>query len=757
MEEQLHAAGHDVRRKEFADAIVKQTAALVALLEAEFRIRHGAELEALLEVKGAYARILSEHEALRQEIARWDEAKLAADRAKARSRERRLARDTRLTIVPPELAESASATQFAVAAEPVQRVDVGEAAGAAVKAMEEAASALADADAAARREGISKAQAEASLRRAIQGIEQRIQKIMHLTHTMRRLQEARRRLRRITQLQEDEQGLLDDTREAVENEEECVFLASPQAQLGMEVKQFRAGLEKGNEPSYSTGLPLSKYVSMMCRPLPRAAAACAGAAKALAGNGGKEAVEPEVRAVRELDEAREIAQQEVETLERISELLALAGDLRRLAMYLSELEAEQRALRVETEDAGSAKEKLPPLAKPQATLGRAVGDVIAMLEGIAPARDLDQVLRQTHGVMEQAGEGLERGLVSEGKAAAVPQQRKAEELLVEARKLALSLAEQYDYTAEWLAFLQSFQADAMDLLGRQVALRLETQGAEVAAFAELAGEQDILQAEADTFAQLFRVGSEDYSTAAREMSSAAGRLKASDRDKALHHMVLAEEALRKALAQLLAAMEALEEVPMISLMAEVPDQANVLLQALMLAAEQRKLRLRTRASPSPLIDRFAAPQTKLQRKTSDLMWEADGSALIGEAEREMTSAARFLGLKVRPDAVRHQQLAEKALRRYILEMALQLFQLEEEFMEPSGMPSMPSPLPVVMTMESFHLFTKTAVEGELVKGGRSEWRVLGKRERAALNENLARELPLEYRAILKGYYEKLAE
>jgi hypothetical protein len=35
--------------------------------------------------------------------------------------------------------------------------------------------------------------------------------------------------------------------------------------------------------------------------------------------------------------------------------------------------------------------------------------------------------------------------------------------------------------------------------------------------------------------------------------------------------------------------------------------------------------------------------------------------------------------------------------------------------------------------------------------------VLGKRDRAALNENFARELPLEYRAILKDYYERLAK
>jgi len=765
----LQAAAYDIRQKAFAKAIARQTAAMIALLKAEFRIRHGAELEALLRTKEAYARILSDHKALRLEIARWDDAKLVARKAGALGRERKLARDTALTIVPPQPEGSTGGGQFTLASTSAEQIDVDEAARAAADAMKKAASALSLRAAPAKRPPppISKSaesvarplldeaqvQAEGALRRAIQGLEQRLQKIMHLTNVMRRLQEARRRLTRITQLRDQEQGLLDDTRESVDKKEESSYLASPQSQLGIEVKQFRAGLEKDNASRY----PPNKYVQMICRPLARAETSMAKAVKPLKENRGAEAVPSETRAVRELGEAKEIAQQEVEALERISELLRLAGDLRRLAMYLAELEAEQRALREETERAGPAKEKLVPLAKPQATLGRAVGDVIAMLEGIAPARELGQVLRETQGVMGEAEKSLKAGLVSEMKATAVPQQKEAEKLLIRARKLALDLAEQYDYTAEWLAFLQQFQADAMDLLQRQIMLRLETQAAEVKAFPELAGEQDILRAEADTFAQLFPVGSEDYATAAREMASAITQLGAPDRKKALHHMVLAEEALRKALSQLLAAMEALEEVPMISLMAEVPDQANILLQALMLATEQRKLRYHTRASPPRLITRFAAPQSVLQRKAADLVWEADGSPLIEEASKEMTAATKSLKESVRAEAVRHQQLAEKALRRFILELALQLFELSEEPMEPSGMPSMPSVLPVVMTMESLHLFSKTAVEGDLEKGGRSEWRVLGLRERAALNENFARELPLEYRAILKGYYEKLAE
>jgi hypothetical protein len=58
--------------------------------------------------------------------------------------------------------------------------------------------------------------------------------------------------------------------------------------------------------------------------------------------------------------------------------------------------------------------------------------------------------------------------------------------------------------------------------------------------------------------------------------------------------------------------------------------------------------------------------------------------------------------------------------------------------------------------DQMDLFMPGAVSGKRPPNARLEWEVLGKRDRAALNENFARELPLEYRAILKDYYERLA-
>ena len=49
------------------------------------------------------------------------------------------------------------------------------------------------------------------------------------------------------------------------------------------------------------------------------------------------------------------------------------------------------------------------------------------------------------------------------------------------------------------------------------------------------------------------------------------------------------------------------------------------------------------------------------------------------------------------------------------------------------------------------------VEGDDPRAGRADWEGLGSRDRAALNENFVRELPLEYREILKDYYERLTQ
>ena len=99
-----------------------------------------------------------------------------------------------------------------------------------------------------------------------------------------------------------------------------------------------------------------------------------------------------------------------------------------------------------------------------------------------------------------------------------------------------------------------------------------------------------------------------------------------------------------------------------------------------------------------------------------------------------------------------QNQAAESLRHFIVEYALK-FAYDPPPLEPDETPS-----------DNFSeqedlmiLFMPGVITGKLPPDGKLKWDVLGKRDRAALNENFARELPLEYRTILKDYYERLAK
>lgn len=106
----------------------------------------------------------------------------------------------------------------------------------------------------------------------------------------------------------------------------------------------------------------------------------------------------------------------------------------------------------------------------------------------------------------------------------------------------------------------------------------------------------------------------------------------------------------------------------------------------------------------------------------------------------------------RDAAITSQNQAADALRYFILEYALKYVAV------PPPAPADPAPSDDAEPDDSeLQLFLPGSLTGERPKGGRLEWEVLGRRDRAALNENFARELPLEYREILKDYYEQLTE
>jgi len=124
------------------------------------------------------------------------------------------------------------------------------------------------------------------------------------------------------------------------------------------------------------------------------------------------------------------------------------------------------------------------------------------------------------------------------------------------------------------------------------------------------------------------------------------------------------------------------------------------------------------------------------------------------AKQSLAEAAAGAAAGDRPRTVSSQDKAAASLRYFIVDYAI-------KFLTAPGQGAAPPPPAEseVFTekQDQFDLFLPGAVGGKRPPDGKLDWEVLGKRQRAALNENFARELPLEHRDTLKNYFERLTK
>jgi hypothetical protein len=124
------------------------------------------------------------------------------------------------------------------------------------------------------------------------------------------------------------------------------------------------------------------------------------------------------------------------------------------------------------------------------------------------------------------------------------------------------------------------------------------------------------------------------------------------------------------------------------------------------------------------------------------------------AKQSFSEAAAGAAAADRARTLSGQEKAATNLRHFIIEYAI-------KFLSAPGSGAPPPPPAeseiFVEMQDQFDLMMPGAVSGERPPAGKLDWEVLGKRQRAALNENFARELPLEHRDTLKNYFERLTK
>ncbi len=130
--------------------------------------------------------------------------------------------------------------------------------------------------------------------------------------------------------------------------------------------------------------------------------------------------------------------------------------------------------------------------------------------------------------------------------------------------------------------------------------------------------------------------------------------------------------------------------------------------------------------------------------------------MLKAAASQLNAASSALASSDRDDLKKHQKAALRSLRHFIIEQALILETAVPPRSAEEGSPEADGP-DSDSESEFSAGFLAEFVSGEAPKDQRTGWNVLGDRNRAALNQNFARELPLEYRGLLKNYYERVAK
>lgn len=445
--------------------------------------------------------------------------------------------------------------------------------------------------------------------------------------------------------------------------------------------------------------------------------------------------------------------QRVRLLRDIDSHLQLAENLHVVSGFLDDAEHEQADLRAagvrNAQTAADQKVLAAAMEKLNQTLAGA-SDAVAVSDAIQKARaEMTDLLQ---------AEDIEPQDLTERRG-------RAETNVRNARRQAVALAARAQYIAEWLEYLGDRQAGLLSLLARQIALRERTQREDEELFGELTGVQEALHEETGVYAAEMEIGTSHFKVAVDEMGKAVAKLKAVDRETAVFHQRRAEDALRAAAKALADLMGQVAEITALGRMNAYDAEVHIITKLMMLAVEQRRLRRRTGVATPEQLRKFTKREQEHLRKATLVVLDDEQLNYFPQVERldevadEMGRAVAALDKPDRDEAIRHQQLAEKGLRLDIASLVSDLLEVTDIVVEEGeGAGGEGLSVNVAMPMESVMAFSGLVSEPyEEKRGGRSTWEPLSPRQRAALSENFARELPLEYRATLKAYYRALAE
>jgi uncharacterized membrane protein YccC len=249
-----------------------------------------------------------------------------------------------------------------------------------------------------------------------------------------------------------------------------------------------------------------------------------------------------------------------------------------------------------------------------------------------------------------------------------------------------------------------------------------------------------------------------YIKSAKLMREVLARLESKDAAGAAEQMELARAALKANSESLSLVISMLHGLPNMDteLKSFTDPGVKRLIDVLAVANAHKVLFRDTNAAKQQEIKAMAVRQSELAIRCQKLSEVGEPHALLNAATAQLITAATTMQSSDQDAVKRSQKIVMQTLRYFIIEQALAL-----ETASPPPAAIIGDPLAAGPGSDAENTYKagliSDFVSGEAPKDKRSEWQVRADRNRAALNQNFARELPLEYRGLLKNYYERVAK
>jgi len=544
-------------------------------------------------------------------------------------------------------------------------------------------------------------------------------------------------------------ALLEETDIAAIEESNVSALVESQLLLVDELDAFNRDLAQQNESSED------QDVTPLLSRMERVQKAMRSAVVSLKANDADQAIGQQEQAADVLAEAFALVTAQNERLVLLQSLLMFQRSVGFAVGYVGDIVAEQRDMiratkALKSDDASDLFPKFD-------NLRRCVDEVAPLLDLVASRLDAGTPLAFAVADLEDAVSALKDA----DKLDSLDAQEVAMESLEEVHGLVQAVQSQAGYVAEIVEFLHASIADLAILEYRQeeLALQAEVTPPDDEKYKALDQEQRALLKLASKEGKILVsvTGMKTYSEPSDLMEQALSDLNSIDAPAAAVKMTFAQEKLIENADSLFAIITMLHGLPDIDIL-EHRDSKGVerLVDVLAVATAHKKLFRDTNKDEKETMKALAVLQAELADRCRELSKVGDPHPMLETATTQLVAASKALGSSGRDEVRRHQKAAMKTLRHFIIEQALIL-----ETAAPPAVAEEADPAADGEGSDSESDFSAgfiaDFVSGETPKDQRTDWKVLGERNRAALNQNFARELPLEYRRLLKNYYERVAK